>query len=60
MLLLGRIKEFLGSDIAVTLPGGLRGYVSPFDISDVFTKRLQSLDDGVKNEEDEVCNFWLY
>ncbi|OQV25526.1 Protein RRP5-like protein [Hypsibius exemplaris] len=56
MLLLGRIKEFLGSDIAVTLPGGLRGFVSPFDISDVFTKRLQSLDDGIKSEDEEVQN----
>jgi hypothetical protein len=54
MLMLGRIKEFLGSELAVTLPGGLRGYVSPFDISDVFTTRLQSLEEGVKSEDDEV------
>ncbi|GAU94497.1 hypothetical protein RvY_06264 [Ramazzottius varieornatus] len=54
LLLLGRIKEFLGSEIAVTLPGGLRGFVSPFDVSDAFGARLHGLGLGVKREDKEI------
>ncbi|XP_055335670.1 protein RRP5 homolog [Paramacrobiotus metropolitanus] len=54
MVLLGRIKEFLGSELLLTLPGGLRGFVNPFDISDAFSQRLRSLEHGTKSEDGEI------